>query len=75
MKKKMALITLVSNSLVLSDKSKLDLIKIIPSLDDNRVIKLGQLFATEQKYIGDNAQDIIEKTLELAKSKPVSVNL
>jgi len=62
MDKYQALIVLIKNSLLLSDKSKINLLKKVPDLTFKEVNELGSVLAYEYEFIEKN-QKAIEKNL------------
>lgn len=74
MDKKLALVTLVEHSIVLSDEAKLALLAKMDTITDEEVEKLGAFLATERDYVLEN-QDGIKKSVaevmqELASYTP-----
>jgi len=63
MDKKLALITLIKESGLLSDISKEKLLKAVPTMPENDVESIGTLLAWEVKASSEHP----EKLLELAK--------
>jgi len=59
-----ALIILIKNSLLLSDKAKIGLLKKVPKLTLKKVEELGSFLAYERDFFEKN-QKIIEKNLTL----------
>ena len=64
MDKYQAVIILIKNSLLLSDESKIALLKKVPDLSPKQVNELGSLLAYEYDFFEKN-QKAIEKNLEL----------
>ena len=64
MDKYQALIILIKNSLLLSDKAKIALLKKVPNLSPSEVDKIGSFLAYEYEFFEKN-QKAIQKNLEL----------
>lgn len=74
MDKKLALVTLIEHSLILSDEAKLGLLAKIETMTDGEVDKLGEFLAVERDYVLQN-EDGIKKSVaevmeDLAKYTP-----
>lgn len=62
MDKKLALVTLIEHSIVLSDEAKLALLAKMEMMMDKDVMKLGEFLAAERAYVLEN-QDGIKKSV------------
>jgi hypothetical protein len=79
MNKKVALVTLIEASVLLSDEDKLALLDRVPALNDKQVTALGKFLAAERQFALDHEDDIrrsMEKlmgTLDLPEKKTVFI--
>ena len=60
MNKRLALVTLIKHSLLLSADIKISLLKRVGDLEENDVQTLGNYLAAELQFVKDNAQKIQE---------------
>lgn len=61
MNKKIALVTLIEASIILSDEDRLMLLDLVPGLTEHQVDVLGKFFAIERQFILDNEDDVKQK--------------
>lgn len=58
MNKKIALVTLIEVSFILSDEDRLRLLDLVPGLNDKQVDALGKFFALERQFILTHEDDL-----------------
>lgn len=61
MNKKIALVTLIEASIILSDEDRLMLLDLVPGLTDRQTDALGKFFAAERQFILSNEDDVKQK--------------
>ncbi len=61
MNKKIALVTLIEASIILSDDDRLMLLDLVPGLTDHQVDALGKFFALERQYVLSHEDDVKQK--------------
>ncbi|MFZ5534759.1 MAG: hypothetical protein ACOY3M_01225 [Patescibacteria group bacterium] len=61
MNKKIALVTLIEASIILSDEDRLMLLDLVPGLTEKQVDALGKFFALERKFVLSNEDDVKQK--------------
>lgn len=61
MNKKIALVTLIEASIILSDEDRLMLLDLVPGLTDRQTDALGEFFAAERQFILANEDDVKQK--------------
>ena len=64
MNKKIALVTLIEASIILSDEDRLMLLDLVPGLTDKQVDALGKFFALERQFILSHEDEVKEKLEE-----------
>lgn len=61
MNKKIALVTLIEASIILSDEDRLMLLDLIPGLTDRQTDALGKFFAAERQFVLANENDVKQR--------------
>lgn len=61
MNKKIALVTLIKASIILSDEDRLVLLDLVPGLSDRQIDALGKFFVTERQFVLDHEDDVKQK--------------
>lgn len=58
MNKKIALVTLIEASFILSDEDRMRLLDLVPGLNDRQVEALGKFFALERQFVLAHEDDL-----------------